>query len=208
MKSITHSPIWGTWKSHISKHYFFGVPGPKSNMPAARGWEGWWFSHTTKQFSCPNRVTWLQHFRVTWLQHYPETAQNPWAKGSIPLDCPHPTFRCQQQTQATIGISGVPTIPVVCQVTSVMFPLFLTLRTTARQVPLSVGFCRQPYWNGLPCPPPGDLPDPGIKPLSLRSPALAGKFFITSTTWEAPSLALNTSCKSKLVPVPLANCLQ
>ena len=37
----------------------------------------------------------------------------------------------------------------------------------------------------LPCPPPGDLPDTGIEPMSLRSPALAGKFFTTSTTWEA-----------------------
>ena len=39
----------------------------------------------------------------------------------------------------------------------------------AHQVPLSVGFSRQEYWSGLPCPPPGDLPNPGIK---LRSPAL------------------------------------
>ena len=39
------------------------------------------------------------------------------------------------------------------------------------QVPLSMGFSRQEYWSGLPCPPPGDLPNPGIKPTSLRSPA-------------------------------------
>ena len=43
----------------------------------------------------------------------------------------------------------------------------------------------QEYWSGLPCPPPGDLPDPGIEPMSLMSPALAGGFFITSSTWEA-----------------------
>ena len=48
-----------------------------------------------------------------------------------------------------------------------------------------MGLSRQEYWSGLPCPPPGDLPDPGIKPMSLRSPALAGRFFITSATWEA-----------------------
>ena len=48
------------------------------------------------------------------------------------------------------------------------------------------GFSRQEYWNGLPCPPPGDLPSPGIEPTSLTSPALAGGFFTTSTTWEAP----------------------
>ena len=40
--------------------------------------------------------------------------------------------------------------------------------------------------SGLPCPPPGDLPNPGIEPASLMSPALAGRFFDTSTTWEAP----------------------
>jgi len=47
-----------------------------------------------------------------------------------------------------------------------------------------VGFSRQEYWNELPCPPPGDLPDPGIEPVSLRSPALADRFFTTSATWE------------------------
>ena len=46
------------------------------------------------------------------------------------------------------------------------------------QAPLSMGFSRQEYWSGLPCPPAGDLPDPGIEPKSLESPALAGGFFI------------------------------
>ena len=53
---------------------------------------------------------------------------------------------------------------------------FATPRTVARQDPLSMGFSRQEYWSGLSFPPPGDLPDPGIKP---TSPALAGGFFIT-----------------------------
>ena len=44
-----------------------------------------------------------------------------------------------------------------------------------------MGFSRQEYWSGLPCPAPGDLPDPGIEPTSLTSPALAGRFFTTST---------------------------
>ena len=43
------------------------------------------------------------------------------------------------------------------------------------QVPLSIGFSRQEYWGGLPCPPPGDLRDPGIKPVFLLSPALTGR---------------------------------
>ena len=50
-----------------------------------------------------------------------------------------------------------------------------------------MGFSRQEYWSGLPCPPPGDLPDPGIEPTSLTSSALAGRFFIPSATWEAPT---------------------
>ena len=43
------------------------------------------------------------------------------------------------------------------------------------------------YWRGILCSPPGDLPDPGIEPTSLTSPALTGRFFTTSTTWEAPA---------------------
>ena len=62
--------------------------------------------------------------------------------------------------------------------------LFATLWTVAHQAPLSTGFSRQECYSGLSCSPPGDLPDPGIKPTSLISPALAGGFFTTSTTWE------------------------
>ena len=51
--------------------------------------------------------------------------------------------------------------------------------------PLSMEFSRQECWRGLPCLPPGDLPDPGIEPESLMSPALAGVFFTTCATWEA-----------------------
>ena len=46
------------------------------------------------------------------------------------------------------------------------------------------GFSRQEYWSGLPCLPPGDLPDPGIEIMSLIFPALEGGFFTTSATWE------------------------
>ena len=57
--------------------------------------------------------------------------------------------------------------------------LCATSWTVAHQAPLSMGFSRQKYWSGSPCPPPGDLPDPGIEPESLVSPALAGRFFTT-----------------------------
>ena len=62
--------------------------------------------------------------------------------------------------------------------------LFMTLWTVAHQAPLSMGFSSQEHWSGLPRPPPGDLPKPGIEPVSLMSPALAGQFFTTSATWE------------------------
>ena len=52
-----------------------------------------------------------------------------------------------------------------------------TLWTVACQAPLSMGFSRQEYWSRLSCPSPGDLPDPGIKPTTPVSPALAGEFF-------------------------------
>ena len=61
-----------------------------------------------------------------------------------------------------------------------------TLWTVPHQAPLSVGFSRQESWSGLPLPPPGDLLDPGIEPSSLTSPALTGRFFTASATWEAP----------------------
>ena len=50
--------------------------------------------------------------------------------------------------------------------------LFATSWTVAHEVPLSMGFSSQGYWSGLPCPPPRDLPDPGIEPVSPESPAL------------------------------------
>ena len=63
--------------------------------------------------------------------------------------------------------------------------LFVALRAVAHQAPLSMGSSRQEYWRGRLCPPPGDLPDPGIKPTSLMSPALVSRFFTTSATWKA-----------------------
>ena len=65
---------------------------------------------------------------------------------------------------------------------------FATLWTVAGQALLSMGFSRQESWSGLPCPPPGDLPDSGIKPEFLISSALAGWFFTPSAPWEAHKL--------------------
>ena len=65
------------------------------------------------------------------------------------------------------------------------------------QAPLSMEFSRQENWSGLPCPPPGDLPNPGTEPASLASPALAGRFF--STVWHLERTVMvletkNTHC--------------
>ena len=57
--------------------------------------------------------------------------------------------------------------------------------TVDLQAPLSMGLSRQEYWSRLPFPHSGDIPNPGIKPEFLMSPALAGRFFTTSITWEA-----------------------
>ena len=57
--------------------------------------------------------------------------------------------------------------------------LSVTPRTVVDQASLSMGFSQQEYWSGLPFPSPEDLPDPGIEPTSLASPALAGRFFST-----------------------------
>ena len=80
-------------------------------------------------------------------------------------------------------------ILLVMDVKSLLSCLTLwTLWIRAYQAPLSMGISRKEYWSGLPCPPPGDLPKPEIEPyvLSLMSPALAGGFFTTSTTWKVP----------------------
>ena len=74
------------------------------------------------------------------------------------------------------------------------------LWTVACQALLSMGLYRQECWSRLPCPPPGDLPDPGIEPASLSSNLLCQAafffffFFTTNTTWEASNFIL--TCKS------------
>ena len=75
---------------------------------------------------------------------------------------------CAPNTQKALVVQSCPTLcdPIDCSL-------------VAHQAPLSMGFSRQEYWSGLPFPSPGDLPDPGIKPESPESPALAGGFFTT-----------------------------
>ena len=58
--------------------------------------------------------------------------------------------------------------------------------TEACQLPLSMEFSREEYWSGLPFPTAGDIPDPGIKPVSLVPSSLTGRFLTTRSTWEDP----------------------
>ena len=77
-------------------------------------------------------------------------------------------------------LPGQPRISVCVFFTHVR--LFVTTWTVVRQAPLSMGFSRQEYWSGLPCPPPGALLSPGIKLAFLTSFAWPGGFFTTSAT--------------------------
>ena len=71
--------------------------------------------------------------------------------------------------------------------------LSVTLWTVAHQVPPFMGFSVQEYWSGSPGPPPGDRSNPRTDPTSLMSPALAGRFLTTSTTWRALPMATVTN---------------
>ena len=66
--------------------------------------------------------------------------------------------------------------------------LFTATWTVACQAPLPIEFSRQEYWSGVPFNTLEDLPDPRIKPMSLVSSALAGRFFTTSATWQTHTL--------------------
>ena len=107
--------------------------------------------------------------------------------------CEHPEPRpgefptlilCQQSTDSKLVFKDSLTSFLAC-VRAKSLQSCLTLRPhVARQAPLSMGFSRQEHWTGLPCPPPEALPNPGVEP---KPPAMAGGFFTTSTTWEAPA---------------------
>ena len=86
---------------------------------------------------------------------------------------------------ATIAISYVVAVNALSDENdSHLGGLFAAPWTVVRQAPLSLGSSRQEYWRGLPHLPPGGLPDPAMEPISLRSPAMAGRFFPSRATWE------------------------
>ena len=126
-----------------------------------RGWDGWMAS--------PTQWTWVFTSSESWW----------WTgKPGVPQSMGHKSWTwLSDWTELKCMLSHFSHVR-----------LFVTPWTVAHQAPLSMGFSRQEYWSGLPCPPPGDLPNPGIEPTSLTCPALAGRFFTTSATWEAPNL--------------------
>ena len=105
----------------------------------------------------------------------------------IPLTSQFLSF-CEQLISLSI-MSSRPTYVVACVWITFLFKwkwkslscvqLFATAWTVAHQAPLSMGFSRQEYWSGLPCPCPGDLPNPGSEPQSLKS-----------AHWQGGSLSL------------------
>ena len=116
-------------------------------------------------------------------------------------DFPNPQIKLRSPTLQTDSLPSEPSgerererVNVSLRVRSCLsVRLFATPWTIARQAPLSIGFSRQEYWSGLPCPHPRDLPDPGIKSVSFMSPAPAGGFFTTRATCETlPSLGENS----------------
>ena len=83
--------------------------------------------------------------------------------------------------------------------------LSVTLWTVAHQAPLSIGFSRQEHWRALPFPSPGDLPDPGIEPVSLTSPALAGyNPVILLIITVRDSLDVNTKTSIRIYHISIA----
>ena len=104
---------------------------------------------------------------------------------------PSPTLTPTGNHQVCLFFQGDSVWPgpgqhVCVHMCSIMSNSFAIPWTIAHQASLSVEFPGKEYWNGLPLPTPGDLPDPGIEPTSLVSPALASGFFTPSATREAP----------------------
>ena len=140
--------------------------------------------------SSMNQTTLLQALATQRVQSNCDGGSSPNASEKGQGVC-QAVLQRQRETQALS--LHTPRAPVIRQQTVLCCalsraPRFATPCSVACQGPLSTAFSRQAYRSGLPSPPPGDLPDPGIKPASLASPALAGGFFTTSATWEVNRL--------------------
>ena len=119
--------------------------------------------------SNPVKYILLSHFINTWGET--EASRN---------EVPYPSSPVLKWPSVCMRSKSLQSCPTFCNLVECRL-----LCLQSPWTPLSMGFSRQEYWSGLPCLPPGDLPNPGIEPMSLMSPALAGRFFTTSATWEA-----------------------
>ena len=138
-------------------------------------------------YFCQKRQKWGQEFRRTWC------CKNGSVHGS------HRFLTARRNIHGYYQATNQLTTNIHCA--CCMLSCFSCVRVfaspwiVARQAPLSMGFSRQEYGGGLPFPPPGHLPDPGIELASLMSSELAGGFLTTSATWAAP--AQSEQCASK-----------
>ena len=115
------------------------------------------------------------HHRVSG-REFEQTPRDGEGQGS-PVCCSSWRHKNSDTTQQLNNSNKLDTQLCVCALNHVQ--LFAIAGAVAHQAPLSMEFSRQEYWSGWPFPPPVDLPDPGIKSVSLVSPALAGGFFTT-----------------------------
>ena len=107
---------------------------------------------------------------------------------SLPL-CTHTHTHTQAHTQARTHTHARTRTHVPAKPRQ-SCPTLCDPKHDTHQGPLSRRFSRQEHWRGLPCPPPGDLPDPRIRPMFLTFPTLTGRFFTTNATWEAPGMCV------------------
>ena len=152
----------GTWGGQLLPAQVMSeAPCQAPAVPKAGQSDPWWQTHLAAASGHSQALTpKLRCF--TWcLEQWPE-----WA---IPLVW---LTLAQQQQRATVGLACMPS----------HVWLFAIPWIVACQAPLSMGFSRQEYWSGLPCPPPGDIPNLGTEPKSLMSLAFAGGFCTTSAT--------------------------
>ena len=139
------------------------------------------------------------HFSPVWFLVTPCTAarQAPLSMGFSkhecwsglpcppPEDLPGPGIKPMFLTSPAVAGGFFTTSATIVKAKSLSrVRLFVTPWTVAYQASQSMEFSRQEYWSGLPFPSPGDLPNPGIEPMSLMTPALTGGFFTTSATWS------------------------
>ena len=142
-----------------------------------------WSSQTLNCLVVPARV--LKTGHQGWLSHRlnHEPADGSWLSHHEPAD-----GSLSAQTPPLVSRDSHLPLRTVLYFACVLsqFRFFVTPWTVAHQAPLSRGFSRQEYWSGLPFPSPGDLPNPGTKPVSPASPASAGRFFTRGTLEAHP----------------------